>query len=885
MAAIAIPARTRSVPDDPRGRHRSPNRTRGRQGDKHKTGGGPFLDTEKLADRYALCQDRYEAFRFRYYHLGADLDANAKRTTDSADRGTKTNGEWIAETFWPGLELAEAILLDLPEAGGWDDGSCHTARAVAAGHASEALRLLLRILRWLEEEDRDSFHGVSAVVFRRRKRAWAEASKGGGHNDSLARCREYLEALRGLAREQSRGRWSTYEPMRRAVAGEWGWEPEPGRELEREPVLGSGLHKGRPHLAVGSSGKRGGENARASQGTSGFFRLDDCHAELCTGRSSVVCPLGLSLFRDDAREAPPPLPETSAAAAAGAGSWKNKHKRNHNDDDDDEARMGPPSPPRLLRASPGRAPGHDRPDPPGVRGLVGSPQLYVLHDTSSLLDEEEDEDSDRSGHRGSGRRRSRRWFAGAKASGRSRDHAATDAPLRQGGLASVFQKKQAFPAGAGTSGSTLHGHFPRTEPENFSYNHLSNFQAARGEEQGDDSELQEALYQSELEAARVASIGERMRFHQGTNSVSHPGDHGGRGKEREKRDDVAPAGHHPHCSSGSGNAVDQYRNNISSSSGGNDGGHRRRPRQGRQTVVVKGVPVPLDGRRGPVTTRPNTAAPTGAGASLHLEAATRGLRDDFFALVDRGRIDVAHVPTRQGRKHGSTNGCTVIAPLLCARHFATKTPLDRGGSNGNADPGLSERAIAEVIDVETPRVLPSIRKSLGLGRDAFLIPHDAHEALIEKGTMKRDQFVTVCGGNILDGDHLGVLVTELTTLRPGRKKLGATLFFHQHVVAILQLRCFRDQREVVWFDVIDSLPHGRTLRRPSAGSGQGAENAPPNAVRMRCRDVGALAAALRWYACSVFSSDHKRYIERHPWDETKAGVDPRVFQAFLWAEA
>jgi len=364
----------------------------------------------------------------------------------------------------------------------------------------------------------------------------------------------------------------------------------------------------------------------------------------------------------------------------------------------------------------------------------------------------------------------------------------------------------------------------------------------------------------------------------------------------------------------------------------------------------------------------------------------------------------------------STNGCTVIAPLLCVHHFRNGNHDDhhhdesdtseKDTSDGDARTRtrirtrirtshprcLSDRAIVDVIDRETPRILPAIRKRLGLAKHAFLVPHDAHESLFATGMdslttndnnntdtddnnntnnnnnnnngatdeptvinscLKREQFVTVCGGNILDDDHLGTLVRELSQVRTTtgngtststgtsrrQKRLGATVFFHQHVIAILQLpaaavasRNRGDNNNnnnskspndgEVWFDIIDSLPHKATLQRQTstgaaatatddrhscatpttnAAVGHQTANASPtsgnvngivngsgnvnvNAVRMRCRDAAALTAALRWYACSVFSGKNARYIDARPWDETRTDVDPRVFQAFLWTD-
>ncbi|KAL3919891.1 MAG: hypothetical protein SGILL_003526 [Bacillariaceae sp.] len=298
-------------------------------------------------------------------------------------------------------------------------------------------------------------------------------------------------------------------------------------------------------------------------------------------------------------------------------------------------------------------------------------------------------------------------------------------------------------------------------------------------------------------------------------------------------------------------------------------------------------------------------------------------QEDFDALINVKRISILQVSTYQGRVAGSINGCTVIAPLLCI-HFFAETDVGIKTKDGFiADPGLPEATIEEVIDQETPNILPAVRKSLGLMQDAFLIPSDAHEALMEQQLLCSEQFVTVCGGNILEESHLQPLLDQLS--RIGRKKIAATFFFHEHVIAILQLR---QSPTTVWYDIIDSLPHGSTLRCKDAddqtgirslgsaasgyasggqsGSGvlsddefasmEGSEREiqqmmvdsipfSHNAARIRCRDEESLKTAIRWYACSVFTSENARYIDNYEWNEQLPDFDPRVFQAFVWQEA
>jgi hypothetical protein len=59
-------------------------------------------------------------------------------------------------------------------------------------------------------------------------------------------------------------------------------------------------------------------------------------------------------------------------------------------------------------------------------------------------------------------------------------------------------------------------------------------------------------------------------------------------------------------------------------------------------------------------------------------------------------------------------------------------------------------------------------------------------------------------------------------------------------------------------------------------------SASRNAIRIRCFDVDALKATIKWYACNAFSVENATYIDTYQWDEGQCDFDPRVFQAFVW---
>ena len=259
--------------------------------------------------------------------------------------------------------------------------------------------------------------------------------------------------------------------------------------------------------------------------------------------------------------------------------------------------------------------------------------------------------------------------------------------------------------------------------------------------------------------------------------------------------------------------------------------------------------------------------------------------EDFDTLRERSRIRISQADTYQGKLPGSINGCTVIAPLLCIHHLHNWLSSD---NNNMVDGGLPDGAIAEVIDLETPAILPEVRSKLGLTKDALIIPSDVHDFLMDKELLSSQQFVTVCGGNILDLGHVDAFVEELSKVAQERK-VGATFFFHEHVVAILPLNRRGNNNNIssmsggggcLWYDWLDSLPNQQTLRKLDVLE----HEFVPNAARIRCLDEEALKATIRWHACSKFTDENRAFIDMYDWDDAHSDFDPRVFQAFIWAE-
>ena len=122
--------------------------------------------------------------------------------------------------------------------------------------------------------------------------------------------------------------------------------------------------------------------------------------------------------------------------------------------------------------------------------------------------------------------------------------------------------------------------------------------------------------------------------------------------------------------------------------------------------------------------------------------------------------------TYQGRLPHSTNGCTVISPLVVSHHL--KSP----GS-------VSDSTIVNVIDKECPPLLRDIRNKLELEGAALIIPSDVHDYLVDHKILEQEKFAGACGGNILDAAHISEFLKILEGGESGEHKQsqdGSRLF-------------------------------------------------------------------------------------------------------------
>lgn len=249
-------------------------------------------------------------------------------------------------------------------------------------------------------------------------------------------------------------------------------------------------------------------------------------------------------------------------------------------------------------------------------------------------------------------------------------------------------------------------------------------------------------------------------------------------------------------------------------------------------------------------------------------------RNEYNTLKKLQKIQVFQLSTHQGKYSGnrdSTNGCTVISPLVAIHHLSNET-------NGGA--GIPDVMIENVIDNTAPGILRKVRSKLGLSGSALIIPSDVHDFLVDEKILKQEMFVGVCGGNLLDGDHMNDFLGLLESgedmdngsssheeKKYTLKKVAAALFFHEHVVSILKV-VLPDGTS--WYDLVDSLPRNIDGRI--------------GATRTRCKDIESLQSFLQWYACEKFSPSDEKYIDTNEWDDIMCNFDPRVFQAFVWKE-
>jgi hypothetical protein len=279
--------------------------------------------------------------------------------------------------------------------------------------------------------------------------------------------------------------------------------------------------------------------------------------------------------------------------------------------------------------------------------------------------------------------------------------------------------------------------------------------------------------------------------------------------------------------------------------------------------------------------RPSTASsiPSSIGKQPRISIRTiqQTCSQQLQSCIDTKQIEFIRLGTYQGRlasssaKYDSTNGCAVISPLVVATHIY---PQHVHKEQPTSKYGISNVAINEIIDRRAPPILNAVRTKLGLSKHALIIPSDVHDYLVDEHILPQDKFVGACGGDILDHGHLNELVEMMVNGHEASKKnksawklkVGAALFFREHVVSIIKVPLANGE---CYFDLIDSLPSSRVGGMAS---------------RTRCKDKSSFESLLRWYASSKFSDSQCEFIDKNKWDDGMCDFDPRVFQSFVWTE-
>jgi len=861
----------------------------------------PELQATRVSLLYARNQQIYEAFRHQYYNLSKVVDTS--RSRNQHHKNNKSNFEWISEAFCLGWNFGETALLELPSNEYFysnEDPQKVKLRDRSSLAALEVTKLLQRILRLM-----DDLAVVAPAML-------VDASRNLEGNslwlleDNREECKRKLSSLRYLAKEQHE-RLDDYESKRLTVASSWNSSP-----LSLQPPSRTGNHRG-------LKSKNGSAKKRDPPGAPTL--VVDCDvADALMSCTRLFCPA--------------PLPDSPPSSAL-------SNENNTNSASSTSAVFGK----QRKNGSSWRShqPQRRTSPPPPSTSLVDAEEDDINHVGSDLAVFD-------SRSKNTSELRVKTNQSDDAVFGNSPTN--TGAPIRKVKSTFSTQNKLSPKKSSGRNSKKM----PNSSKKSYAnllFGKKSPEQKRQERKYRENADFEEALYQSELEAAKAASMREEDLNELLYQSMSIGNSHS-QSQSYDERDasltptwaavppvprtadandfDLQQALYLSGLKANKSNNTDNNnhhnnrepewnRHNDEEEKRDDSGGEALSPliRTKRQDAVVKGVstavavaaavpPVVVKGTAlDPIVVKgtPIVNAPPGAVqrcnhtdpySTLHVLRACS--RKDFERLRETKKIEVTRVDTYQGRIEGSTNGCTVIAPLLCIRYFKSET---KKSSQDGGCSRLSDETIASIIDTESPSLLPAIRKALGVAKSAFLIPHDAHECLIDSKQMDRDQFVTVCGGNILEEGHLGALIQELSKVLPDGKKLGATFFFHQHVIAILQLRDGdsndgkakkkSSKKNAVSFDVIDSLPSRKTLRvtntcsPPSSPPSGGRNHTPQNCARFFCKDVTSLKTFLKWYACSVFNSENERYIDAYQWDEKLTDYDPRVFQAFLWKQA
>ena len=199
--------------------------------------------------------------------------------------------------------------------------------------------------------------------------------------------------------------------------------------------------------------------------------------------------------------------------------------------------------------------------------------------------------------------------------------------------------------------------------------------------------------------------------------------------------------------------------------------------------------------------------------------------------------------------------------MLAARYLSNETYS-----------ALSDTDIERIIDHDSLGILHEIRSKLCLSYDALIIPSDSHDHLIDLSILSQEMFVGVCGGSVLNDEHIDRFVDMIIGENDDQKykKIAAAFFFYEHVICITKIVSSCGSLS---FNLIDSMPYETS---------EGSSEKEDAGLRITCTTIRSLQITLRWYFLSKFTDDDKDFIDNNQWCEQNCVTDPRVFQAFVW---
>ena len=193
----------------------------------------------------------------------------------------------------------------------------------------------------------------------------------------------------------------------------------------------------------------------------------------------------------------------------------------------------------------------------------------------------------------------------------------------------------------------------------------------------------------------------------------------------------------------------------------------------RETPEAEGdaPQLPSSAPTGPVDAVAENVAQLGLDESSIVITSLQGLQSDAAAAwarmrrSDRGRTVL--LTTRQGQNQSSSNGCVVIAILVCAGHL-------------RAEQDLTKEDLARIIDEYAPDFLELIRDELGLSDASLLVFDDVHQKFLDEYKLLHAPWSVYETGNCLDRAKVESFLDKFAGV-PETHKAACALYFNEYL--------------------------------------------------------------------------------------------------------